>query len=91
MAKLWGFLGFCILVLILARHVVVPFVFALLVAYIFAPIVNRRSRGPDGRRRVPRGLAIILCYRRPGWLWHPWPGPPELGATRVAMILDPRH
>jgi len=62
MAKLWGFLGFCILVLILARHVVLPFVFALLVAYIFAPIVNRLSRAPDGRRRMPRGLAIILCY-----------------------------
>jgi predicted PurR-regulated permease PerM len=62
MAKLWGFLGFCILVLILARHVVLPFVFALLVAYIFAPIVNRMSRAPDGRRRMPRGLAIILCY-----------------------------
>jgi predicted PurR-regulated permease PerM len=61
-AKLWGFLGFCILVLILARHVVLPFVFALLVAYIFAPIVNRMSRAPDGRRRMPRGLAIILCY-----------------------------
>jgi predicted PurR-regulated permease PerM len=62
MAKLWGFLGFCILVLILARHVVLPFVFALLVAYIFAPIVNRMSRAPDGRRRMPRGLAIIICY-----------------------------
>jgi predicted PurR-regulated permease PerM len=62
MAKLWGFLGFCILVLILARNVVLPFVFALLVAYIFTPIVNRMSRAPDGRRRMPRGLAIILCY-----------------------------
>ncbi|HTE51716.1 MAG TPA: AI-2E family transporter [Kofleriaceae bacterium] len=62
MAKLWGFLGFCIFVLILARHVVLPFVFALLVAYIFAPLVNRMSRAPDGRRRMPRGLAIILCY-----------------------------
>lgn len=62
MAKLWGFLGFCILVLILARHVVLPFVFALLVAYIFAPIVNRMSSRADGRRRMPRGLAIILCY-----------------------------
>jgi predicted PurR-regulated permease PerM len=62
MAKLWGFLGFCILVLILARHVVLPFVFALLVAYILAPIVNRMSRAPDGRRRMPRGLAIIFCY-----------------------------
>jgi predicted PurR-regulated permease PerM len=61
-AKLWGFLGFCILVLFLARHVVLPFIFALLVAYIFAPIVNRMSRRKDGGKRMPRGLAIILCY-----------------------------
>lgn len=63
MAKLWGFLGFCILVLVLARHVVLPFIFALLVAYIFAPVVHRMStRRSDGGRRMPRGLAIILCY-----------------------------
>jgi len=61
-AKLWGFLGFCILVLFLARHIVLPFIFALLVAYIFAPVVNRMSRSKDGRRRMPRGLAIIICY-----------------------------
>src|SRR5688572_30389488 len=62
MAKLWGFLAFCILVLFLARHVVLPFIFALLVAYSFAPIVNRMSRRRDGGKRMPRGLAIILCY-----------------------------
>jgi predicted PurR-regulated permease PerM len=61
-AKLWGFLAFCILVLFLARHVVLPFIFALLVAYIFAPVVNRMSRSKDGRNRMPRGLAIIICY-----------------------------
>jgi predicted PurR-regulated permease PerM len=61
-AKLWGFLGFCILVLVLARHVVLPFIFALLVAYILAPVVHRMSTRPTGRRRMPRGLAIILCY-----------------------------
>src|SRR5690606_36359180 len=61
-AKLWGFLGFCLLVLILARHVVLPFVFALLIAYVLSPIVRRMSQAPDGSRRMPRGLAIILCY-----------------------------
>ena len=61
-AKLWGFLAFCILVLFLARHVVLPFIFALLVAYIFAPLVNRMSRSKDGRKIMPRGLAIIICY-----------------------------
>ena len=63
MAKLWGFLGFAILVLILARHVVLPFVFALLVAYILAPLVSRMSQNPTtGTKRLPRGLAIIVCY-----------------------------
>src|SRR5688572_17601749 len=62
LAKLWGFLGFIILVLIWARHVVLPFVFAALIAYILSPVVNRLSRRRDGTRRLPRGLAIILCY-----------------------------
>lgn len=61
-ARLWGFLGFAILVLILARHVVLPFIFALLIAYILAPLVARMSEREDGHRRMPRGLAIILCY-----------------------------
>lgn len=62
LARLWGFLGFCILVLILARHVLLPFVFALLIAYILAPVVTRMSARADGTRRMPRGLAIIVCY-----------------------------
>jgi predicted PurR-regulated permease PerM len=62
LAKLWGFLGFCVLVLILFRHVIVPFIFAILLAYILAPLVRRMSQSPDGRHRMPRGLAIILCY-----------------------------
>lgn len=61
-AKLWGFLGFCILVLVLARHVVLPFVFALLLAYILSPVVRRISQKKDGTRRMPQGAAILLCY-----------------------------
>lgn len=61
-ARLWGFLGFAILVVILARHVILPFVFALLIAYILAPIIDRMSQRPNGTRRMPRGLAIIICY-----------------------------
>lgn len=56
-AKLWGFLGFCILVLILARQTILPFVFALLLAYILAPIVRRL-----GDAHMPRAVAILLCY-----------------------------
>ena len=61
-AKLWGFLAFCILILFLARQVVLPFVFALLLAYILAPLVRRMSTNPDGEKRMPKGLAIIICY-----------------------------
>ena len=61
-AKLWGFLAFCILILFLARSVVLPFVFAFLVAYILAPLVRRMSTRADGEQRMPRGLAIIICY-----------------------------
>lgn len=62
LAKLWGFLGFCLLVLILARHVVLPFVFALLIAYILSPVVRRLSLREDGSKRMPRGVAIVICY-----------------------------
>lgn len=62
LARLWGFLGFVILVVVLARHVILPFIFALLIAYILAPIVDRMSRRPDGQKRMPRGLAILICY-----------------------------
>jgi predicted PurR-regulated permease PerM len=60
-ARLWGFLGFSILVLILTRQVILPFVFALLLAYILAPAVRRLSAS-EGGLGLPRGLAIILCY-----------------------------
>lgn len=46
----------------LARHVLLPFVFALLIAYILAPVVQRMSARADGTRRMPRGLSIIICY-----------------------------
>ncbi len=61
-AKLWGFLAFAVLVVYLARSVILPFVFALLIAYILAPIVERMSVRKDGRKRMPKGLAILICY-----------------------------
>ena len=61
-AKLWGFLAFTLLVIFLARHVILPFVFGLLLAYILAPVVRWLSLKKDGRPRMPKGLAIILCY-----------------------------
>lgn len=46
----------------LGRAVLLPFVFAALIAYILAPIVARMSQRKNGSRRLPRWLAIIICY-----------------------------
>ncbi len=61
-ARLWGFLGFVLLVVVLSRHVILPFVFALLLAFILAPLIERMSVRANGERRMHRGLAIVLCY-----------------------------
>jgi predicted PurR-regulated permease PerM len=61
-ARLWGFLGFAILVLILTRHVILPFIFALLLVYILAPLIQSMSFRSDGTQRMPKGLSIIICY-----------------------------
>ncbi len=61
-AKLWGFALFCALVAWWFRDVLLPFVFALGVAYILAPVVNRLSAIRIGRRRMPRGAAVLICY-----------------------------
>ncbi len=58
----WGFPLFVLLVAILGRKVLLPFVFAFLIAYILAPLVRRMSERSNGTRRMPRGLAIITCY-----------------------------
>src|SRR5258705_1101151 len=58
----WGFPLFVLLIVILGRGVLLPFVFAALIAYILAPVVDWMSQRPDGTRRLPRGLAIIMCY-----------------------------
>src|SRR5579863_8485589 len=58
----WGFTLVVVLVLILGHAVLLPFIFAALIAYILAPIVGWMSQRKNGTRRMPRGLAIILCY-----------------------------
>jgi predicted PurR-regulated permease PerM len=58
----WGFTLFVVLVLVLGHAVLLPFIFASLIAYILAPIVGWMSQRKNGTRRMPRGLAIILCY-----------------------------
>ncbi len=61
-AKLWGFALFCIFVVYLFRAVALPFVFAILVAYILAPLVDRMARLRVAGRPFPRGLAVIILY-----------------------------
>ena len=73
-AKLWGFALFCVFVVYIFREVVLPFLFAILVAYILAPLVDRagqvRSAPPVPARRGghhplrlhPRGLGRFIGY-----------------------------
>jgi predicted PurR-regulated permease PerM len=58
----WGFPLFVLLVLILGREVLLPFVFAGLIAYILTPVVHWMADRGDGTRRMPRGVAIVSCY-----------------------------
>jgi predicted PurR-regulated permease PerM len=60
--KRWGFPLFILLIVFWGRKVLLPFVFAALIAYILAPVVRAMSERKDGTRRMPRGLAIIVCY-----------------------------
>ena len=58
----WGFTLFVVLVLLAGHAVLLPFIFASLIAYILAPIVRWMSETRTGKKRMPRGLAIIICY-----------------------------
>jgi predicted PurR-regulated permease PerM len=61
-AKLWGFALFCVLVVYLFRDVALPFLFAILVAYILAPLVDRLARLQIRGRGFPRAAAVIVLY-----------------------------
>jgi predicted PurR-regulated permease PerM len=61
-AKLWGFALFCVFVVYVFRAVVLPFIFAILVAYILAPLVDRLAKLKVAGRPLPRGVAVILIY-----------------------------
>jgi predicted PurR-regulated permease PerM len=56
--RLWGLLAFVILLLIWFRRIILPFIFATLVAYLLAPLVRRMAPRLGGRR----GLAVVLLY-----------------------------
>ena len=61
-AKLWGFALFCIFVVYLFRDVALPFLFAILVAYVLAPVVDRLARVRVGARTLPRAIAVLIVY-----------------------------
>ena len=61
-AKLWGFALFCVFVVYTFREVALPFLFAVLVAYILAPLVDRFARLKIRGKPFPRGLAVIILY-----------------------------
>jgi predicted PurR-regulated permease PerM len=58
----WGFTLFVVAVAIIGHAVLLPFIFASLIAYVLAPVVRRMSERKNGTRRMPRGFAIIICY-----------------------------
>ena len=56
--RLWGLLAFLLLLLIWFRGVVLPFVFAMLIAYLLEPLVRRMAPRLGERR----GLSVLLLY-----------------------------
>jgi predicted PurR-regulated permease PerM len=54
--RLWGFLLFPVLLAIVFREVIVPFIFAFALAYLMAPVINRMQA------RLGRVLSVIICY-----------------------------
>ncbi len=62
-ARLWGFGLFILVVLVVFRAVVLPFILGIAVAYVLTPVVATLSSGPIGRSwRLPRWLSIVVVY-----------------------------
>ncbi|HEX2571647.1 MAG TPA: AI-2E family transporter [Polyangia bacterium] len=59
---LWGFAAFCVVVVILFHQVVLPFILALLLAYVLEPVVTRLSRVKVRGFTLSRGVGVIICY-----------------------------
>lgn len=61
-ARLWGFLAFILLVVVIFRQVILPFILALLVTYVLHPVLRRLSEVTLGGRRLPRAAWVALLY-----------------------------
>ncbi|MFV8756690.1 AI-2E family transporter [Nannocystaceae bacterium ST9] len=55
-SRLWGFVLFAGLMLVLFREIVVPFVFGTLIAYLLIPLVRRLAP------HIGRGFSVVLIY-----------------------------
>jgi predicted PurR-regulated permease PerM len=61
-ARLWGFLGFLVVIALIFRRVLLPFVLALLVTYVFAPVLRALCGLQIAGRRLPRFVWLIALY-----------------------------
>lgn len=56
LGRLWGYLFFLVVVAVIFRGILLPFVFAFLLVYLLSPIVARLQP------KIGRVLSVILCY-----------------------------
>ncbi len=61
-ARLWGFAAFLIGILVLFRNVALPFIFAIVVAYVLTPVIERITKRPIAGQHIGRPVAIIVVY-----------------------------
>jgi predicted PurR-regulated permease PerM len=61
-ARLWGFLAFVVIILILFRKVSLPFILGALTAYLLAPVLRFLCTLRVGRVHLPRPAWLVLLY-----------------------------
>lgn len=61
-ARLWGFIAFILLIVVVFRQVVLPFLLALLVTYVLAPVLGWLCRRRIAGRTLPRFVWLIGLY-----------------------------
>lgn len=59
---LFGFLLLTIVVLVIARAVLLPFLFAIVVAYVLSPVVEAGERWRPFGRKLPRWTVVVILY-----------------------------
>lgn len=59
---LFGFLFLTIVVLVISRAVLLPFLFAIVVAYVLSPVVDAGERWRPFGRKLPRWAVVVTLY-----------------------------